>query len=289
MTGARVTKDDLLLTTAKAKTALGALLDRCVAKAFQSDEVDFVKEKISPGNPDMLVRLLPRGLAFAGQGYPPPARVLEGQGPTISWSALVAAGVLKSDASVARVWSGTKPATASDDPCVVDAKPGAAAAGAPASSADAVAATLIQLADAARGRDVEALRSVFKLPLRVNWKDNNGQGECNVSHTKPLDDPRKAAAAVAFKGSFLAALRRDRGHVREGSSCDAPNATPYGTGDPAIKITGDQATVRYEVSICSAGEEAGTFSLEREGEKWRITAYDDGCHYGEAGGKTTKF
>jgi hypothetical protein len=276
-TGARVTRADLLATTPKAKTALGALLGRCVAKAFPPDAQDLVKDKLSPDNADMLVRLLPRGLAFAGQGYPPPARALEGQGPTIAWSALVAAGILKTDATVARVWADVKPATATDDPCVVDAKAdGAATSG---SGADAVADTLLRLDKATQGGDVGALRTVLRLPVTLTWKDNNGQGECNVPRTKKVDDPKKAAAAIAFKKGFVAALQRDRGHVHTGTSCDPPDAAAFGTGDPAIKVTGDKATLHYEVSICSAGNESGTYSLERQADGWRVTAYDDGCHY----------
>ena len=267
MTGARVTKADLLATTPKAKHALDALLGRCLAEGFPPDVAGDMKEKLSSDNPDLAVRILPRGLLFAGQGYAPPLRNLEGQGPTIAWSALASAGVLKSDASVARIWSDAKPAKAGDNPCVPDAKPGAEAGEATGSPADAVAATLLKLADATRSRDVEALRSVLKLPLSVAWKDNNGQGDCSVPRTKTLDDPRKAAAAVAFKGAFLVALRRDRGHVRVGSSCDPPDAAPFGTGDPAIKVTGDHATVHYEVSILLGRRTGGDLLAGARGER----------------------
>ena len=87
MTGARVTKANLLAPTPRAKHALDALLGRCLAQGFPPEVAGDMKEKFTADNPHLLVRIVPRGLLFAGQGYPPPLRNLEGQGPTITWSA----------------------------------------------------------------------------------------------------------------------------------------------------------------------------------------------------------
>lgn len=123
-TGAAITKKDLLPSGKPAAATLGKLLDRCLV-AYVHDAVGGeaaaladMRERVSLGNLALLVLPTDRGLHFAATGYAPPARVLEGEGPTITWAALVAAGVLPADGPVARVWAGVKPAAATDDPCV---------------------------------------------------------------------------------------------------------------------------------------------------------------------------
>ncbi len=123
-TGAAITKKDVLPSAKPAAAALGKLLDRCLV-AYVKDVVGGdaaalpeMRERVSLGNLALLVLPADRGLHFAATGYAPPARVLEGEGPTIIWAALVAAGVLPSEGPVARVWAGVKPAAATDDPCV---------------------------------------------------------------------------------------------------------------------------------------------------------------------------
>ena len=122
-TGAAITKKDLLPSGKPAAAALGKLLDRClisyVKDAVGGDAAALadMRERVSLGNLALLVSPSDRGLHFAATGYAPPARVLEGEGPTITWPALVAAGVLPAEGPVTRVWAGVKPATAAEDPC----------------------------------------------------------------------------------------------------------------------------------------------------------------------------
>ena len=123
-TGATITKKDLLPTAKPAAAALGKLLDRCLA-AYVRDAVSGdaaaladMRERVSLGNLALLVLPTDRGLHFAATGYAPPARVLEGEGPTITWAALLGAGALPAEGTVARAWAGVQPAAATDDPCV---------------------------------------------------------------------------------------------------------------------------------------------------------------------------
>ncbi len=151
----------------------------------------------------------------------------------------------------------------------------------PANPAD-VAAVLVKLADARKTHDVAALRQALKLPLRIAWRDNDGQGDCSVARHKSLKDPAKAADALAVTDPFLAALKRDKGQTHRGvADCakdDADNID-YAKGEPAIVVKGLQATVTYEQSACEAGAGPVTYSLRLAGGVWRVTAYDDGCHY----------
>ena len=117
MTGARVTKANLLAPTPRAKHALDALLGRCLAEGFPPDVAGDMKEKFTADNPHLAVRIVPRGLLFAGQGYASAAAQPRRPGADDHLVRAVAAGVLKSDASVARIWSDAKPAKAGDNPC----------------------------------------------------------------------------------------------------------------------------------------------------------------------------
>jgi hypothetical protein len=121
--GARLTWKDLLATSKTATRKTEALLDRC-ARSYVRDvngndpsALADVLEKVTFANGDLLVLPTASGLHFAALGYAPPARVLEGEGPTIRWSALVAAGVLRTDGPAARLAEGVAPATPTDDPC----------------------------------------------------------------------------------------------------------------------------------------------------------------------------
>jgi len=96
-TGATIAKKDLLPTTKPAAAALGKLLDRCLvayvrdAASGEAAALADMRERVSLGNLALLVLPTDGGLHFAATGYAPPARVLEGEGPTITWAALLGA------------------------------------------------------------------------------------------------------------------------------------------------------------------------------------------------------
>jgi hypothetical protein len=146
-----------------------------------------------------------------------------------------------------------------------------------------VAAALVKLADAKTRGDAATLRSLVTLPLRSTWNVNSGQGDCTIPRSKALTDPLKAAAALTFDPRFLAALRRDLGHAHKGSGCaEESSATPFTQGDAAITVTGDTATVRYDIPVCGAGAPSYTFTLRRVSGAWSLASYDSGCHYDES-------
>lgn len=89
------TKLERKLLLDESKPALAKLVAE-VAKTCAGGD-----EKISLTNRELLLAPTPKGLEIAATGYPPPARVFEGNGPTITWSALVATGGLK-DSAVSR-------------------------------------------------------------------------------------------------------------------------------------------------------------------------------------------
>ena len=68
---------------------LAKAIKEAAAKCAEGDD------KLSPSNPDLLIAPTPKGLQIAATGYPPPARVFEGNGPTIPWSTIVASGGLR--------------------------------------------------------------------------------------------------------------------------------------------------------------------------------------------------
>ncbi len=123
-TGATIAKKDLLPTAKPAAAALGKLLDRCLvayvrdAASGEAAALAEMRERVSLANLALLVLPTDGGLHFAATGYAPPARVLEGEGPTITWAALLGAGALPAEGPVARAWAGVQPAAATDDPCV---------------------------------------------------------------------------------------------------------------------------------------------------------------------------
>jgi hypothetical protein len=146
-----------------------------------------------------------------------------------------------------------------------------------------VAAALVKLADAKTRGDAATARTLVTLPLRTTWNANNGQGDCSVARSKTLTDPLKAAAALTFDPRFLAALRRDLGHTHRGTGCaEESSTTPFTQGDPAITVTGDTATVKYDVPYCGAGAPSYTFTLRRVSGAWSLATYDSGCHYDES-------
>jgi hypothetical protein len=149
-------------------------------------------------------------------------------------------------------------------------------------AADQVAATLVRLVDAAAHGDAKTIRAIVKLPLNITWMANSG-GECSAPRNKTLTDPLAAAKALASDKDFVAALRRDKGHAHAGAGCaDESSKKQFTAGDPAITVTGDQATVTYLTPACEAGAPTYTFTLRRIGGAWQIVGYDSGCHYDES-------
>lgn len=127
-TGASIAKKDLLPTTKTATAALTRLLDKCLvayvqdAVAGDANALAEMRERVSLGNLALLVLPTEHGLRFAATGYGPPARVLEGEGPTITWAALIAAAVLPAGSPAARLWTGVSPAAAAASPCAKPSK-----------------------------------------------------------------------------------------------------------------------------------------------------------------------
>ena len=126
--GATIAKRDLLPTAKPAAAALTRLLDRCTADYLHDAVGDIsaaadMKERVTLDNLALLVLPTDKGLHFAANGYPPALRVLEGEGPTIAWSALLTAGALPPGSDgAARAWAGVAPAKPGDDPCVKPAE-----------------------------------------------------------------------------------------------------------------------------------------------------------------------
>jgi len=147
----------------------------------------------------------------------------------------------------------------------------------PPPGADDVAAVLVALDQARTAHDAAALQALVKLPAKVSWRTYNAGGDCSVAKSTTLTDPAKAATALAATAPFLTALRRDKGRAVQGSTCDGDGARPFTTGDLAVAITGDRATVTYVTSICGRGDPTHAYTLVREAGKWRITGLDDGC------------
>ncbi|WP_437980883.1 hypothetical protein [Sorangium sp. So ce117] len=121
-TGAPVTQ--LLDRSAASKKALRPLLERCLASFADGDAtvLELLRERVSLDNPDLLLLPTPGGLKLAATGYPPPLRVLEGDGPILTWAALAAAGAVGSRSPLARLWEG-RSAAAAADPCAKQGSP----------------------------------------------------------------------------------------------------------------------------------------------------------------------
>ncbi len=125
-TGAKIGWKELLDDTSGSLKKVGSLVDRCVeayvrqVNGGDASALADMREKVNVENADLLVAPTARGLHFAAVGYAPPARVLEGEGPTITWSALMRAGVLRKTGPAARLTSGIAPpgpVEESPDPC----------------------------------------------------------------------------------------------------------------------------------------------------------------------------
>jgi hypothetical protein len=154
---------------------------------------------------------------------------------------------------------------------------------APPTAEDGVAAAVVGVVDARARRDASALRALIKLPLRITWNANNGQGDCSVARSKTLTDPLKAASALSLDSRFVAVMRRDKGHAHRGTGCEEASSTaPFTLGEPAIKVVGDQATVHYDIPVCEAGAPQYTLTLLRVAGVWSVVGYDSGCHYDES-------
>lgn len=122
-TGEAFTWKALLVESKQAYEKVGKLLDRCVrgyvrdVNGGDPDALRDMLEKVSFDNPALLALPTRAGLHFAALGYAPPARVLEGNGPTITWSALVLSRALRTSGLAPRLVAGIAPAAPSDDPC----------------------------------------------------------------------------------------------------------------------------------------------------------------------------
>ncbi len=105
-TGAPVT--ELLDRSAASKKALRPLLERCLAPLADGDAtvLELLRERVSLDNPDLLLLPTPAGLKLAATGYPPPLRVLEGDGPILTWAALAGAGAVGPRSPLARLLGG---------------------------------------------------------------------------------------------------------------------------------------------------------------------------------------
>lgn len=61
-----------------------------------------------------------RGIHIYGADYPHAASILTGQGPTLTWGALLREGALLRDSPAQRLWAGIAPAKAGDVECLLD-------------------------------------------------------------------------------------------------------------------------------------------------------------------------
>lgn len=119
-TGRALARADLIAPSAASNAQVKKLVARCAAiwlgeDAKSSGVAD--DEKLTLDNAQLLMAPTKRGLHIAATGYPPPARVLEGEGPTIAWPALAALGVLPKESPAARIWSLAPALGPKDSPC----------------------------------------------------------------------------------------------------------------------------------------------------------------------------
>ncbi|MFO0640174.1 MAG: hypothetical protein U0183_13230 [Polyangiaceae bacterium] len=124
-TGATLGAAEILDLEADGKRAKVAhLLERCVKQHVRDVNGDDpaartdMLSRVNLDNPALLALPTPRGLRFGATGYAPPARVLEGQGPVLTWAALAREGVLRPDGLGVDVLALTRGAsTPGDEPC----------------------------------------------------------------------------------------------------------------------------------------------------------------------------
>jgi hypothetical protein len=128
-TGDELDKAALLPATKEGKAALQKVVFRCArawAKTIDERAADVVGDTFGLSAAELHVAPSPEGLSFGATGYPPPARVMEGGGPTIRWASLLALGAMPDPAAspLGRIVRDVRPASPKDDPC---ASPRAAA------------------------------------------------------------------------------------------------------------------------------------------------------------------
>jgi hypothetical protein len=96
-----------------------ALFDECYEKWLventRADEE--AREFFRPYFEEPSIRLRPEGVQFWSGGYPHFAGMFNGEGPTVTWSALVGAGVLKKDSPARRIWENTPPRKPGEPKC----------------------------------------------------------------------------------------------------------------------------------------------------------------------------
>jgi hypothetical protein len=111
-TGHKVTEADVFSSFPE------ALLKRCAPLTVAA-----VAGSADPGNVETLISqrsidLTPAGVRVWSSAYSPAAAVLTGQGPVLTWGALVKAGALRADSPARAAWEGIAPAGPSDPECV---------------------------------------------------------------------------------------------------------------------------------------------------------------------------
>src|SRR5262249_38405705 len=67
-----------------------------------------------------LFALRPEGVHVFGAGYPHFAAALTGQGPILTWAALLREGALREGSPARRAWEGGAPAEPGDPECLTD-------------------------------------------------------------------------------------------------------------------------------------------------------------------------
>jgi hypothetical protein len=123
LTGAPLSWKDLVVESPATKASVAKLLDRCI-RAYVKDvnggdanALADMQEKVALDKASLVALPTPHGLRFAGLGYAPLARVLEGQGPTVTWAALLREGAVRMDGPAARLTEGVKAAGPNDTEC----------------------------------------------------------------------------------------------------------------------------------------------------------------------------
>jgi hypothetical protein len=107
-TGKAVTEGDLYAKFPE------ALVKRCIA-AYGGE-----KELFQTYMDGHLFALGPEGVHVFGAGYPHFASALTGQGPILTWAALLREGALRADSPARRAWEGVAPAKRGDPECLTD-------------------------------------------------------------------------------------------------------------------------------------------------------------------------
>jgi hypothetical protein len=113
-TGHKVTEADVFSSFPE------ALLKRCaplaVAAVTGASDKDLADTLVQQHSID----LTPTGVRVWSSAFPHAAAVLIGQGPVLTWGALLKAGVLRADSPARAAWEGIAPAGAKDPECLDD-------------------------------------------------------------------------------------------------------------------------------------------------------------------------